>query len=141
MENQEFTTLCLIGETRYSAGIFLSGAIARRKSYGIHLRLTVFQDFQNAYEQFVSMYSGKVDMRTFQVNRLYKVREDNIFSVFSTPYMIEICRSCDFVSEMRRHFGTEHFRVWERGNLAYEEAMKIAKERFVRYWRDESLYI
>lgn len=131
---------CYIGETKFKAGIFLSRQIAGRKKYAEHLKFMKFDSYEQAKEAFLHDF-GNVTGENIRPNRLYDVRDRDIYSVFLTSYHVGI-----FDTELKGMFKKLPFpqngqeAVWQ-DYLTYEEAVKIIREHFVRVWHNSRLYI
>lgn len=132
---------CYIGRTKYSAGIFLSMQVAKRKKYGKYLKFTVYPDFAEAEKAFWSEYSDVIEKQNFRLNQLYPVAEKPLYSVFSTWYHVGMtygdnCFECaDMVLPKN---SMEPY--WEH-NLTYDDAITIVKNHFVKMYKDYRYYI
>lgn len=131
---------CFIGETKFKAGIFLSENIARKKAYFKDLQLFRFPNYLMAKERFMEIY-GEFIEEDFCPNKLYEVRSKKIYSVFSTPYFVGVVETekSEMIDFTKVTKDVEKIR-WQ-DYLLYENAIKIAKEKFVRIWKNPNLYI
>lgn len=142
MDSKEKIKLpCYIGETRTKAGVFLSTKIAKRRPYGCYLRLKKYADFSEAVEAFVKNYKEVIGAEKIKLNYLYDVREEDLYSVFSTPFYVGIVKSSCAYQEAKRLLPTNNELLWWKHNLTYKDAQWIASERFVKYWKNPQLYV
>ena len=131
---------CYICETKFMAGVFLSLEIASRKPYckGLHVRR--FESFREAKETFLENYEC-VSREEFRVNCLHEVRERNIYVVFSTKTMVGIVEAEKQEVLLPILLGKNYLQAYLQPNLTFEEAQKIARNKFVKIYKSCNLYI
>lgn len=138
----DYTNLiCYIGTTKTGAGIFLSDKIIGRKKFANHLRTETFRTFDEAESEFFSRYEDRIDRKNFRINKLYKIKEDSLYSVFFSAEYVGITYADNCYETADKVLGFELAMPYWRHNLPYEKAILYLRSHFVNWYKDERLYI
>lgn len=138
----DYTNLtCYIGTTKTSAGIFLSYQIMERKKYKRYLHTESFKCFDDAFKEFFVRYEKWVDRKGFHLNKLYKVKEEPLYSVYFSGDYVGMTYSSNCYETADKVLGGELAMPYWRHNLPYERAMLYLRSHFVNWYKDENLYI
>lgn len=132
---------CYIGKTRYSAGIFLSKEIGRRKPYGKHLEFEEFANYRIAAAEFERRYPETMTTEEFVLNKLFRVKPESLFSVYWTCVDVVITPDYNSNVNIRTILPDDWHIAWAKHYLTYDEAQAFARARFLRYYKDGRLYI
>lgn len=86
---------------------------------------------------------GKVFLapKEFRLNKLFIVKEKDMYSVFSTPYMVGMTYSDFFAENLKKILPTDETVSYVRHNMEYEDAVRYVRSHFARYYSNETLYI
>ena len=115
--------------------------IAKRRPYAEHLRLFGFYSYKDAEEAFFKSYGNKVDKSEFRVNYLYKVRDSQIYTVFSTSKHVGITDAKypqQYISGLLSNWNDS---VCMKHGLEYMEAVEAARVSFQELYGNPELYI
>lgn len=134
-------TTCYIGKTKFSAGIFLSHEIARRKAYGKHLKFVEYDNWEKALDAFLSRYKNHLDDEDIIPNKLYSIYPTNAYSVFYSPYYVGITYSKHYNDNLSVIMRNSKDYFYAKHNLTYEDAVSFARGCFSRYWKNPNYYI
>ena len=133
--------LIIIGETRFSAGIFLSERIARSKMYGNNLKMEKFGDFYEAEAEFFHRYPSLKENPDFRLNKLFKVRENPGFDVYWSRSRILIAQGFSYQDVWHLDFEEAGEGMCCRNFEDYEDAQCFAGTCFARAWHDSRYLI
>ena len=129
------TFACYIGTTKYSAGIFLSRKIAARTPYSKYLRLEEFEDFGSALSEFFIRYPTLRGCDGFALNKLFRIKEPPLYSVFSTLEHVVITEDKNGFDNIEILLPDDWREAYVKGGLTYEEAQEYARMRFVKIYK------
>lgn len=132
---------CYIMETKFSAGIFLSIEIAKRKKYFEHLKIKEFKNYDSAENEFFKLYGESVKKEEFKVNNLYQVRSKNVYSAFYSEDFVGITYTNNFWSNVVAIVGNYKKRIFALHALEYDNAVQIVRKKFVEQYRKSEFYI
>lgn len=128
-------------ETKFSAGIILSVKIAKRKKYFNHLILEEFKDYHTAEKRFFELYGDVVSYEEFEVNKLFAVRDKHIYSVFYSKNFVGITYTNNVWSNIATIVGEYPGRIWTHNSLEYDDAVLLARNKFVEQYGNVQFYI
>lgn len=132
---------CFIGTTTHFAGVFLSRKIAARTPYSKYLRLEEFEDFSSALNEFFIRYPALNDCNEFTLNKLFRIKEPSLYSVFSTLEHVVITEDKNCFENIEILLPDDWREAYVKGGLTYEEAQEYARMRFVKIYKNPSFYI
>lgn len=132
---------CFLVETKFSIGIFLSSDIINRNCHAKKMYVTKYPCYQSAYEEMLRRYGEELLDTTIFPNRLYTVRDKNCYTVFYNSQIVGITYTESFVDSIWGICRKDANEFLYKHSLCYEDAIRFASERFVRYYNNGNFYI
>lgn len=124
MDDKEKKIVCWLAMTRYCAGIFLYNPKNVDNCFLERAMIVPFTSYKLAISRIEKEAEIEIDIRTLKPNRLYRIKDNNVYVVFYNKLGVGFTRVNSYVKFLRKQ-GLNQRYLKNIYNLNYQEAVAL----------------